>query len=57
MVLKMGLHPRVNATNQHTMVFHIKLPCDSPISQWNGCNDTAEDIAQRYSEVQSDGMW
>lgn len=53
----MGLHTRIYATNEHSMVLHSKLFGDSLVPQWYGCHDFTEDSVQRYSEVQPNGMW
>lgn len=38
------------------MVFDPQLSCDSAVPQWHGCDDSVEDFAQRYSEVQPNGV-
>lgn len=44
----MGLHPRVYASDQYTMVLYSKLFGDCAVPQWHGCYDPAQDFVQRY---------
>lgn len=53
MVFSMGLHPRIDAPHQHTVVQHPKFPCHRSVPLWNGRHDSTKNFAQRHCKVQS----
>lgn len=56
MVVTMGLHSRVDATHEHSMVQYSQLAGHCSVSVRNGGDDHVAHIAQRHRSLQSNGL-